>query len=162
MANTQDNTKLITTIGIAVAAYLVIVKPILQKLGITKTAEETAKDKSDATNILDAENNIKSKGVTLTKSKAEWDQIADAIYNDLRYSAVDDDKADAGYQLARLKNDADAIYLVKTFGKRQEYFFGLPIGSEMGLISFVNSNLSQDNINLINDNYKRKNMMFKL
>jgi len=162
MANTQDNTKLITTIGIAVAAYLLIVKPVLEKLGITKTAEEKAKEKSDTGNILDAENNIKSKGVTLTKSKAEWDQIADTIYNDLRYSAVDDDKDDAGYQLARLQNDADAIYLVKTFGKRQEYFFGLPIGSEMGLISFVNSNLSQDKINLINDNYKRKNMMFKL
>jgi ankyrin repeat protein len=46
-------------------------------------------------------------------------------------------------------------------GKRQEYFFGIPSGSEMSLNEFITSNLSRDNINLINDNYKRKGMAFK-
>jgi hypothetical protein len=53
------------------------------------------------------------------------------------------------------------IYLIKTFGKRQEYLFGIPSGSPMGLTEFITSNLDRSNINLINDNYSRKEMKFK-
>jgi len=161
MALDQDNKKLLITAGIAVGAYLFVIKPILQKLGITKTAEEIAKEKSDASNLSEIEKNLNAMGVDLTKSKAEWDQIADTIYNDLRFSAIADDKADAGYQVARVKNDADMIYLIKTFGKRQEYLFGLPSGSPMGLTEFITSNLSREKINIINSNYASKGMKFK-
>ena len=161
MAISQENRKLLTTAGIVVAAYLIVIRPIFQSLGITKTDAEIAKEKSDAANINDIEKNLNARGIDLTKSKAEWDQIADAIYNDLRYSSVDDDKADAGYQVARVKNDADVIYLIKSFGKRQEYFFFLPTGSPKGLTEFITSNLTRDNINLINDNYKRKGIKFR-
>jgi len=161
MAISQDNKKLLTTAGIVVAAYLIVIRPLFQSLGITKTDAEIAKEKSDAANINDIEKNLNARGIDLTKSKAEWDQIADAIYNDLRYSSVDDDKADAGYQIARVQNDADIIYLIKSFGKRQEYFFFLPTGSPKGLTEFITSNLTRDNINLINDNYKRKGIKFR-
>jgi len=161
MAISQENKKLLTTAGIVVAAYLIVIRPLFQSLGITKTDAEIAKEKSDAANINDIEKNLNARGIDLTKSKAEWDQIADAIYNDLRYSSVDDDKADAGYQIARVQNDADVIYLIKSFGKRQEYFFFLPTGSPKGLTEFITSNLTRDNINLINDNYKRKGIKFR-
>jgi len=161
MAITQDNKKLLTTAGIIVAAYLIVIKPLFQSLGISKTDAEIAKEKSDAANISEVEKNLNARGLTLTKSKAEWDAIADTIYNDLRYSALADNKDDAGYQVARVKNDADIIYLIKTFGKRQEYLFGLPSGSPMSLAEFITSNLTRDNINLINDNYSRKGMNFK-
>jgi hypothetical protein len=161
MAITQENKKLLTTVGIAVAAYLIVIKPLFQSLGITKSAEEKAKEKSDAANINEIEKNLNARGLALTKSKAEWDMIADTIYNNLRYSAIADNKADAGYQVARVQNDADIIYLVKTFGKRQEYLFGLPSGSPMSLNEFITSNLTRENINLINDNYTRKGMSFK-
>jgi hypothetical protein len=161
MALDKDNKKLLITAGIAIGAYLFVIKPILQKLGITKTAEEIAKEKSDASNLSEIEKNLNAMGVDLTKSKAEWDQIADTIYNDLRFSAIADDKADAGYQVTRVKNDADMIYLIKTFGKRQEYLFGLPSGSPMGLTEFITSNLSREKINIINGNYASKGMKFK-
>jgi hypothetical protein len=161
MAITQDNKKLLTTAGIIVAAYLIVIKPLFQSLGISKTDAEIAKEKSDAANILEVEKNLNARGLALTKSKAEWDAIADTIYNDLRYSALADNKDDAGYQVARVKNDADIIYLIKTFGKRQEYLFGLPSGSPMSLAEFITSNLDRENINLINDNYSRKGMNFK-
>jgi len=161
MAINQENKKLLTTAGIVVAAYLIVIRPLFQSLGITKTDAEIAKEKSDAANINDIEKNLNARGIDLTKSKAEWDQIADTIYNDLRYSSLDDDKADAGYQIARVQNDADVIYLIKSFGKRQEYFFFLPTGSPKGLTEFITSNLTRDNINLINDNYKRKGIKFR-
>ena len=161
MAISQDNKKLLTTAGIVVAAYLIVIRPLFQSLGISKTDAEIAKEKSDAANINDIEKNLNARGIDLTKSKAEWDQIADTIYNDLRYSALADNKADAGYQVSRVKNDADMIYLIKTFGKRQEYLFGIPSGSPMGLTEFITSNLDRNNIDLINDNYSRKGMNFK-
>jgi hypothetical protein len=161
MAITQDNKKLLTTVGIAVAAYLIVIKPLFQSLGITKSAEQIAKEKSDAANISEIEKNLNARGLALSKSKAEWDAIADTIYNDLRYSALADNKDDAGYQVARVKNDADIIYLIKTFGKRQEYLFGLPSGSPMGLAEFITSNLSREKINMINANYVSKGMNFK-
>lgn len=161
MSISQENKKLLTTAGIVVAAYLIVIRPLFQSLGITKTDAEIAKEKSDAANINDIEKNLNARGIDLTKSKAEWDQIADTIYNDLRYSAIADNEADAGYQVSRVKNDADMIYLIKTFGKRQEYLFGIPSGSPMGLTEFITSNLDRSNINLINDNYNRKGMKFK-
>jgi len=161
MAISQENKKLLTTAGIVVAAYLIVIRPLFQSLGITKTDAEIAKEKSDAANISDIEKNLNARGIDLTKSKAEWDQIADTIYNDLRFSALADNKADAGYQVSRVKNDADMIYLIKTFGKRQEYLFGIPSGSPMGLTEFITSNLDRSNIDLINDNYSRKGMKFK-
>ena len=161
MAISQDNKKILTTAGIFIAAYLVVIKPLFQSLGITKTEEEKAKEKSDAANISEVEKNLNARGIDLTKSKAEWDQIADAIYNDLRFSSLDDDKEDAGYQVARVQNDADIIYLIKTFGKRQEYFIGLPIGSPKNLTEFITSNLSREKINLINANYSSKGIKFK-
>ena len=109
---TPENKKLLTSLGIAIAAYLLVVKPIFRALGLQKTPEELAKAKSDAVNIADIQKNLSAKGIVLSKTKAEWDIIADTIYNDLKYSALNDNKADAGYQVTRVKNDADIIYLI--------------------------------------------------
>jgi hypothetical protein len=165
MAISQENKKLLTNTVIAVivvvAANKIVIKPLLQFLGIKKSDAEIAKEKSDAENINEIEKNLNARGLSLSKSKAEWDQIADTIYNDLRYSNLDDNKADAGYQIARVQNDADIIYLIKTFGKRQEYFLFLPTGSPKGLTEFITSNLTRDTMNLINANYKSKGIKFR-
>jgi len=161
MERSDNNRKFLIGAGIAVGSYFLIIKPILQKIGIVKTKEELDKEKSDAKNVEEVEKNTNARGLSLTKSKAEWDQIADTIYNEL-YTFATDNKEDAAYQLARVKNDADAIYLVKTFGQRKEKFLGFGYGPEMTLIPFVNANLNRNTINLINDNYKRKGMNFKL
>ena len=161
MKITPENRKLIIGGGIAIGSYFLIIRPILQKIGILKTKDEKEKERSDEQNVLDLEKNTNARGLTLSKSKAEWDQIADTIYNEL-YTFATDNKDDAAYQLARLKNDADAVYLVKTFGQRKEKFFGFGYGPEQALIPFVNANLSRKVLNLINDNYKRKGMTFKL
>jgi hypothetical protein len=161
MQISQENKKLLTNVGIVLAAYLVVVRPLFQKLGIVKTSDEIKKEKTEAANIEEVEKNLNARGIDLSKSKAEWDEIANTIYNNLRFSAIADNKADAGYQVARVQNDADVIYLIKTFGKRQEYLFGIPSGSPMGLTEFITSNLTRENINLINDNYKRKGIKFR-
>lgn len=161
MKITPENKKILTTLGIVIAAYLIVIKPIFGLLGITKTPEEIAKLRQDAANLSEIEKTLLSQGIVLSKSKAEWDIIADTIYNDLKYSALADNKSDAGYQVARAKNDADILYLIKSFGTRQENIFGLPSGSAQTLPQFVRSNLNETVISQINDNYTRKGMKFK-
>jgi len=141
-------------IGGAIIAYFFVLKPIFEKLGITKTKEEIDRDKAKEKFLVNT-------GEKPTKSEGEWAIIADQIHEDLRYTALDDDKADAAYQTARVKNNADLKLLYKNFGKRQEYFFGVPSGSEKDLQQFLRSNLSDSQIQIINQNYRNKNISFQ-
>ena len=148
--------KLYLYVGGIVAGYFLILKPILEKIGITKTQEEIKQEENIQTFITDT-----LKKQNPTKSKGEWQIIANQIYEDLRYSYLDDNKDDAALQVTRVKNDADVAMLISVFGTRQEYAFGLPVGSKKDLQQFIRSNLSTRQILAINDNYKRKNIKYR-
>jgi len=148
--------KLYLYVGGIVAGYFLILKPILEKIGITKTQEEIKQEENIQTFITDT-----LKKQNPTKSKGEWQIIANQIYEDLRYSYLDDNKDDAALQVTRVKNDADIAMLISVFGTRQEYAFGLPVGSKKDLQQFIRSNLSTAKILAINDNYKRKNIKYR-
>jgi len=122
---------------------------------------ETEKAQEQASSDVKAYVQAATTAQTPTKSRGEWALIAETIYNDLKFSRISDDHADAIYQLARAKNDADVATLIDIFGKRQEYFFGIPTGDEMALPTFVRSNLSNNEIEIINNNYSRKNIKFR-
>lgn len=140
--------------------YFLVVKPILVKLGIVKSAAELEQERINTGNI-DTYINDAIRLQTPTKSVGEWTIIANRIYEALRYSGLSDDKDDAIYQLARAKNDADIATLYKSFGKRQEYLFGVPYAGLQDLVNFVKSNLDSDQINTVNDNYRRKGIKFR-
>lgn len=140
--------------------YFLVVKPILVKLGIVKSAAELEQERINTGNI-DTYINDAIRLQTPTKSVGEWTIIANRIYEALRYSGLSDDKDDAIYQLARAKNDADIATLYKSFGKRQEYLFGVPYSGLQDLVNFVKSNLDSDQINTLNDNYRRKGIKFR-
>jgi hypothetical protein len=123
-------------------------------LSILKTDEEINQDK-------EKEKFLQSSNEQPTKSSGEWSIIADQIYEDLRYTALDDNKSNAAYQAARVKNNADFKLLYKNFGKRREYFFGVPSGSGKDLAQFLRSNLSDSQIQIINQNYRNKNISFQ-
>lgn len=139
----------------AIAAYLFVLKPILKNLGLEKSQTE-----KEAEAAITKYLNTQIATGNPTKTPGEWAIIADQIYNDLRYSAASDNKADATFQIARAKNGADVAMLIKAFGKRREYLFGIPAGADMDLQQFVTSNLSMAQILSINDNYKRKGIKY--
>lgn len=160
MAKTNPNQKiLIYALGIG-AGYLLIVRPLLVKFGIVKSAEQIQQDISQSQNVQDYVQNAIAKQ-TPTKSKGEWQIIADQLYYDLKFAAPSDDKADAGYQVTRVQNDADFALLYDTFGKRQEYYFGIPAGGLQDMVQMVTSNLDRSALNKINDNYQRKGIKFR-
>jgi len=140
--------------------YFLIVRPLLIKLGIVKSAAELAAERERQENVDDyIDTTIRSQ--TPTKSTGEWQIIADQIYEFLRYSAASDNKEGAMMQIMRVKNEADLATLLKLFGKRQEYYLGIPYGGLQNLVSFVKSNLSNDQINTINGNLGRKKIKFR-
>ena len=136
--------------------YFFIIKPILEKLGILKSSQEIMQE-----NIIDKYTSDTIKKIQPSKPLGEFQIIADQIYANLRYSAIDDNKENATLQLTRVKNDGDVAVLIKLFGKRQEYLFGIPSGSKQDLQQFVTSNLSKKQIAAINNNYFRKNIKYR-
>jgi hypothetical protein len=148
-------------IGIAILSILAIsvAVKILQKLGIFQTPEEKVEKKA----IKNAVDKSKAKILKVqkpTKTAAEWKFIADQLWSDLKHSSLDDKKEDAGYQIARVQNDADFITLHDMFGTRQEWFFGIPTG-EQDFIDYVTSNLSRAKLDKVNGNYARKGISFR-
>ena len=160
MAIDKDTQKIITYAAVAGGAYFLVLRPLLVKLGIVKSGAEIMQEQSQQQNISDYVNLSLAKQ-TPTKSKGEWQLIADNIYNDLKFSGIADNKSDAGYQVARVQNDADIATLIQVFGLRQESFFGINTGGLQNLPQFIIGNLSKSAIATMNDNYARKGIKFR-
>lgn len=160
MAIDKQTQKLLLYVAIGGGAYFLVLKPLLVKLGILKSTLELQQEQSQKENI-DSYVNNSLKTQTPTKSKGEWQIIADQIYNDLKFSGIADNKSDAGYQISRVQNDADIALLIQIFGMRQESFFGINTGGLQNLPQFIIGNLSKSDIAKINDNYSRKNIKFR-
>jgi len=146
---------LLTGIG----AYLII-KPILNSLGITKSVETA---KQEAENKAKREEYLKPKqsDPPATKTPGEWAIIADTLYRDMRFSWIDDDYDDAEYQLKRPKNETDMKLLISAFGFRQERKFGVPDGEPKDLAQFVKDNLSRQQMNMLNSAYAKRGISFR-
>jgi len=142
-----------------IGAYMII-KPILNSLGITKSAEAA---KQEAENQAKREDYLKPKqsDPPATKTPGEWAIIADTLYRDLRFSWVSDDYSDAEYQLKRPKNEADMKLLIKAFGFRQEYSFSIPDGPPKDLAQMVKDNLSRKQLNMLNNTYEKRGISFR-
>jgi hypothetical protein len=61
-----------------------------------------------------------------------YDTLANTIYNSMRF-AVGDDYGAVQDSLKKMKNDLDVAKLIKAFGSRQDYAFGIPVGDKMDL-----------------------------
>lgn len=158
----KENTQqLIITALVIVVIYFLFLKPILIKFGLMKDPAKRETEDRKAEQLMNEIKNVASTGVKPTKTTQQWQVIADQIYNDLRYSAISDNKDSAAYQVCRVQNEADLWELFRLFGERREYLFGIPSGGLMNLSQFIKSNLSKSKIDAINKNYRSKNIKFE-
>ena len=163
MKISEEQLKNYTIAAVAIVIVFVLFKVargILEVLGISDTKEEKEANKKTDKALEDfkKESLLTSKP---TRTAAQWQLVANDIYNALKYSAVADDKARAYTLLASILTDADMALVLLGFGKRQEYFFSIPQGEEKTLQEFVSNNLSQTDINDLNKLYSRSKMRFK-
>lgn len=120
--------------------------------------------------INEVESEVKgfqNQGMKQSFTDSQYNAFANDIYEGMRY-AVGDNYANVERILLSMNNDLDVAKLIKAFGIRQDYAFGIPTGSGKDLITFVNSELGEDyggltryRVDRINTNWKKKGIKYQ-
>lgn len=131
---------------------------LLQGLGIQQTPEQAQTEANTTKALADL---IKTTKVKPTISSSQAAFKANTIYNALKSSAVGDDQTAAYTELATILNDADMALVVTQFGRRQEYYFGIPANAPQTLSEFVVGNFSNSNVMALNDLYRKSKMRWR-
>lgn len=99
---------------------------------------------------------------------SNYNTFANTIYNSMRY-AVGDDYGTVELTLKSMKNDLDVAKLIKTFGVKQDYFFGLPAGDKMDLFTYIQKELGNEyggltnyRVKRINEDWSKKGISYKI
>ncbi len=143
---------------------------IYKKITGVKTTEtgETA-----AKNLKDVETEVKDFTTKYKPSYPEssYSGIANAIYNSIRYSGLDDNYKDTFNELLKIKNPLDLAKVQKAYGARQRSKFGIPDGDPETLIPSVSKELRSELIKnpfgktkyeQINDVWAKRGIQVKL
>ena len=154
-----DTQKLLIYAAVIGGGYFLVLKPLLIKLGIVQDPALAAQAAAQSQNVSDYVSSAVA-NQTPTKTRGEWQLIADSIYTDLSQILINN-RSDAVYQLARPQNDADVALLIDTFGQRQQNWIGFSAGSTQTLPAFVTQTLTNSDINTVNNNYQRKGIKFQ-
>jgi len=113
---------------------------------------------------------IKSKiqGLQATYPDSQYMLLANQIYESMRY-AVGDDYGKVVTNMKKMMNNLDVALLIKAFGFRQDYIFGLPEGEPKDLFTFVMSELGNEwggltsyRVGMINSNWKSKGIKYQI
>jgi hypothetical protein len=155
----KDIQKLLITAAVVGGGYYFVLRPILVKFGLMADPAVAAQQTQQSKVIQDYVNNALNTQQP-TKTRGEWQLIADTIYGDLSQLVLNN-RSDAVYQLARPQNDADVALLIDAFGTRQQSWFGLNAGALQTLPVFIAQNLTSSDLNTINNNYQRKGIKFR-
>jgi len=133
---------------------------------INKTTAEK-KDKELASDINDEISKFKKDGLKQSFLNSEYLQDAETIHHAIAVCAGDD-YSTAENVLKKMKNNLDVALLIKAFGKRQDYCFGIPT-SEMNLFTYLSKELGSEWLGLtryrldrVNSDWKKKGITYKL
>jgi hypothetical protein len=118
--------------------------------------EAQRKNRELEKNIDNEISKMQSNGKKASFSDSNYNTFANTIYNSMRF-AVGDDYGTVESTLKRMKNDLDVAKLIKAFGLKQDYFFGLPTGDKMDLFTYIQKELGNEYGGLTNYRVKRIN-----
>jgi len=89
---------------------------------LTKTPEEVAQDNIDQA-IVEQQN----AGISLSYPLAQYNVLADMLEEATDTAFTDEETVYSVFR--QLKNNADLLQLVKAYGERRHFEFGIPLGS---------------------------------
>lgn len=118
-----------------------------------KTIEEKAEK--------ELEDEIDRSPQTPSFSDVQYNAFADVIYNSLDNSAVSDNKDHAVDVLLKMEQTVDVLKLIKAYGKRQRHIFGIPDGGKTSLPQTIVDEISNADIQLVNQEYNEKAINFQ-
>ena len=107
---------------------------------------------------------MQGNGKKASFSDSNYNTFANTIYNSMRFAIGDDYGT-----LKRMKNDLDVAKLIKAFGLKQDFFFGLPAGDKMDLFTFVQKELGNEyggltnyRVKRINEDWSKKGILYQI
>ena len=111
---------------------------------------------------------MQGNGKKASFSDSNYNTFANTIYNSMRF-AIGDDYGTVESTLKRMKNDLDVANLIKAFGLKQDFFFGLPAGDKMDLFTFVQKELGNEyggltnyRVKRINEDWSKKGILYQI
>lgn len=153
-------------VGVAVATGLFFVgKKVYEKVFPSDSQKNNALMLKTINNEIDY---YRSQGMINTFPESSYFEFANTCYEGMRY-AVGDNYGAVEDTLKKMNNDLDVALLIKAFGSRQNYVFGIDSGSPMDLFTFVQSELGSEwagltsyRVNSINNNWAGKGITYKI
>lgn len=137
---------------------------------VYKAVEQTTDEKKDKELISDIDNEIisfRKQGLKQSFLDSQYLQYAETIHNAIKV-CVGDDYSTAEQTLKKMNNNLDVALLIRAFGKRQDYCFGIPI-AEMNLFSYIRKELGAEyagitayRVDRINSDWKKKGITYKI
>ena len=130
-------------------------------------SEQEKKNKELAKNIDSEISKHSREGMKPSYADSNYNTMANTIYESMRY-AIGDDYGLVVTTMKRMNNNLDVAKLIKAFGTKQDYIFGLPEGSPKDLFTFVQSELGKElgliniRISQINSDWTKKGITYKL
>ena len=130
--------------------------------------EAQRKNRELEKNIDSEISKLQGNGKKASFSDSNYNTFANTIYNSMRY-AVGDDYGTVELTLKRMQNDLDVAKLIKAFGVKQDYFFGLPAGDKMDLFTYIQKELGNEyggftnyRVKNINEDWKKKGISYQI
>jgi len=169
MAIDKQTQDLIFKAGIVVGGYFLVVKPLLEKLGLKKTAEQEAQEETSKKGREKFIEDALAKPVPtqFNKGKAYFPEgqyalFADQIYEFLNYSYFDSKPFEAYKVMLKMRNDGDIAMLVKYYGIRQLKKFGLPVGNPKNLSQTLVSELTKEQLKQLRDWFRTNKLKYTI
>jgi len=130
---------------------------------------EQAKKNKELQKEIDVEiSNWIKKGQKASFSDANYLTFANTIYEGMRYG-IGDNYGKVVDTMLLMNNNLDVAKLIKAFGVRQNYLFGIDTGSPLDLLTFVQSELGSEYLGLtsyritkINNDWAKKGITYKI
>jgi hypothetical protein len=138
---------------------------------IYKKVFPSAKDVANrqlSNNVSSEIRKFENKGLKPSYNESNYITFANTIYEGMRY-CVGDNYGAVEENLKKMNNDLDVAKLVKAFGQKQNYCFGLPTGGAMDLFTFVKKELGNDfggltdyRVKSVNSDWAKKGITYKI
>ena len=149
--------------GVAVLGYISF--KIYKKL----FPSDKEKENRMLLNNVDSEiDRLKRSGQKLTFAEPTYNTLANTLYESMRY-AVGDDYGKVVEIMKSMKNDLDVSTIIKAFGIRQNYLFGIPTGEPQDLLTWIARELGEEwagitsyRVTQINNDWSKKGIKYKI
>lgn len=149
--------------GVALVAYagVKLAKVIFPS---EKKKRERELDRDVSQEIRDAEKS----GKKATYADSSYLQYANTIHNAMQF-CVGDDYGTVVNTAKKMMNDLDVAKLIKAYGNRQRYCFGIPAGGKDDLFTAIRAELGQEfagltsyRVKQINSDWSKKGIKYQL